>query len=246
MLTRQEAEAFAYVLMDYDPAVIPKGISENGGKPCEIVSMPHLRLGGQDRPANGFTMIGIKRLMNIYDAIQNALDNNIPGSFIETGVWRGGASIFAAKLLEGTDRKVYVCDSFEGLPPPDPKFPVDNGQQLHKEESLRVKLEQVQANFARFNLLTDKVVFVKGFFDKTLETVKDTFCCIRLDGDLYSSTWVALEQLYPQLSPGGFCIIDDWILNTAQAATKDYRAKHGIESPVVPIDGIGTYWIKDR
>ena len=51
------------------------------------------RLNGYDWPANAFTMIGLNRLNNIEDCIQTILKDNIAGDFIETGVWRGGATI---------------------------------------------------------------------------------------------------------------------------------------------------------
>jgi O-methyltransferase len=92
--------------------------------------------------------------------------------------------------------------------------------------------------------MSEQVVFVKGFFDKTLHTIDDTFCGIRLDGDLYSSTWVALTALYPRLSTNGYCIIDDWILHTARQAVYDYRDANNITCQMFDIDGIGSYWIK--
>ena len=42
------------------------------------------------------------------------------GDVIETGVWRGGTSIFMRGVMAAynqTNRKAFVCDSFAGLPP---------------------------------------------------------------------------------------------------------------------------------
>ena len=67
---------------------------------------------------------------------------------------------------------------------------------------------------------------------------------MRLDGDMYESTWQAIEALYPKLSPGGFCIIDDFGSHQSQAgrAVADYRRLHGIDEEIVDIDGFGAYW----
>jgi hypothetical protein len=77
------------------------------------------RIVGEDWPSIGITMIGQKRLVNIEWALRFVIANNIPGDFIECGVWRGGASIFAHAVLKAfniIDRHVWVADSFQGLP----------------------------------------------------------------------------------------------------------------------------------
>jgi hypothetical protein len=64
-------------------------------------------------------MIGQKRLVNIEWALRFVIANNIPGDFIECGVWRGGGSIFARAVLKVfniKNRHVWVVDSFQGLP----------------------------------------------------------------------------------------------------------------------------------
>src|SRR5712664_2037046 len=112
--------------------------------------------------------------------------------------------ILAANAID--DRKVYAVDSFEGLPPPH-LFPHDEGLNLDRITELAVPLEQVKANFARYGLLDEQVIFVKSLFQDQLAPLDaGPFALIRLDGDLYESTYVALESLYPKLSPGGFII----------------------------------------
>ncbi len=67
-------------------------------------------------------MIGIPRLNNLRYCVETALKDGVPGDLIETGVWRGGASIFMRGILKAygvTDRTVWVADSFAGLPPAD-------------------------------------------------------------------------------------------------------------------------------
>ena len=206
------------------------------------------RIRGRDVPAPGCgcTMIGQKRLENIVFLLEKALEEDIPGCYGEFGVWKGGASILAAHVLKGSGRKVYVADSFEGLPPAKPsKFPKDRGQMMHTINHLRVSLEEVQANFARYGLLDDNVIFLKGFFETTLPNLKDTFVVVRMDGDLYQSTWETLDNLYPQISPGGSIICDDYCLATAREACHDYREKHKITSEIHVIDDCGVWWRKD-
>jgi hypothetical protein len=83
-----------------------------------------------------------------------------------------------------------------------------------------------------------------GQFSDTLPTL-DTgpLALIRLDGDLYESTYVALENLYPKLSPGGFLIVDDYgVFEPCRRAVHDYRSRHEIAAPIHPIDRSGVWW----
>lgn len=94
-------------------------------------------------------------------------------------------------------------------------------------------------------MLDDNVVFLKGWFKDTLPGAPiDSLAIMRLDGDMYSSTMDALNSLYPRLSPGGFCIIDDYALAGCKAAVDDSRAGHNIRAEVVTIDWTGRSWRK--
>lgn len=127
------------------------------------------------------------------------------------------------------------------------QYKADKGIRLHRHARiLGVPQEHVKANFERYGLLDDQVRFLTGWFKDTLQDAPiDRISVLRLDGDLYESTIQALDALYPRLSPGGFCIVDDYhaIKACAQAVT-DYRDKHGVTDEIVEIDGTGVLWRK--
>jgi O-methyltransferase len=205
------------------------------------------REAGRVWPKYAHTMIGEKRLDNIRLCMERVLDDDVPGDFIETGVWRGGATIFMRAVLRAygiTERKVYVADSFEGLPPPDPDRPSDRGDRHHTFEQLRVSLDEVKRNFDRYGLLDDQVEFLKGWFSETLPRAPiDRLALMRLDGDMYQSTMDALVNLYPRLSVGGFVIVDDYgAIPACRRAVNDYREKLGIVDSLTNIDWTGVYW----
>jgi O-methyltransferase/8-demethyl-8-(2,3-dimethoxy-alpha-L-rhamnosyl)tetracenomycin-C 4'-O-methyltransferase len=212
---------------------------------------PELRSEGLDWPAVAHTMVGVHRLQNVRELAQRVIDEKIPGDFMETGVWRGGCCILMRGVLAASgikDRKVYAADSFAGLPPPNPElYPQDKGWNLHEHKELAISLEQVKDNFSRYGLLDEQVVFVKGLFNDTLPSLQaGPFSLIRLDGDLYESTYVALEALYPKLSPRGFVIIDDYkLILPCQQAVTDYRARMGITAPVHDVDWNAIWWQKE-
>lgn len=208
------------------------------------------RAEGRDRPGRAETMIGLERMKNVRECIEAVLRDAVPGDLIETGVWRGGATIFMRAVLKahGDDtRTVWVADSFHGLPPPNPHdYPADVGDRHHTATGLRVGVDAVKENFRRYGLLDDRVKFLEGWFKDTLPAAPiDRLAVLRLDGDMYESTMQALDALYPRLSPGGYCIIDDYALHGCRAAVDEYRERHGISEPLITIDWTGVYWRKE-
>ena len=194
-------------------------------------------------------MIGSRRLGNVESCVRSVLEDGIPGDFIETGVWKGGTTIFMRGMLRAygvTDRRVYVADSFEGVPPPNPaSYPADGGSPFHLWPGLAVDLPAVKENFARFGLLDDQVEFVKGWFRDTLPGLRGrTWAIVRLDGDLYESTMDALENLYDDLAVGGWLIVDDYEIDACRKAVTDFRAAKGVTDEIIQIDGSGVFWRK--
>ncbi len=211
---------------------------------------PSARSEGKDWPADAHTMIGLKRLDNLHACIETVIRDQIPGDFIETGVWRGGACIFVRAALNAyadQSRTVWAADSFEGLPRPDARYQQDEGD-LHwtANHTLAVSLDQVKANFSLYGLLDQRVRFMKGWFKDTLPTAPiRQLAILRLDGDMYSSTMDALVNLYPKLSHGGFAIIDDYgSTPPCRKAVTDFRDSNAITDPILPIDWGGVYWRK--
>ena len=205
---------------------------------------------GRDWPSMAHTMIGVKRLANLRMLAERVIQERIPGDLIETGVWRGGACILIRAVLHAydvTDRRVWVADSFEGVPAPDPhKYPADNGCDYHTFRELSVPLETVRSNIKKYGLLDDQIVFLKGWFKDTLPLAPiKRLALLRLDGDLYESTIVALTALYDKLSSGGYVIVDDYhVVPGCKRAIHDFLASRNIAPQIREIDGVGVYWQK--
>ena len=210
---------------------------------------PAVREVGGDWPTEALTMVGLRRLDNLQHCIVSVLKDRVPGDLIETGVWRGGCGILMRAVLEAfgdDERTVWLADSFQGLPEPSPnEYPQDAGD-VHWTLSsyIGVSLETVKQNFRQFELLDDRVKFLPGWFRDTLPAVPiERIAVLRLDGDMYESTHIALSALYPKVSPGGFVVIDDFgALSRCRQAVEDYRAEHNITDPLVAIDWTGVYW----
>ena len=208
-----------------------------------------LRELGRDWPTQAHSMIGNKRMGNLREIAEIVVECNIPGDFIETGVWRGGACILMRAVLKAygdTTRRVFVADSFCGLPAPNPEIVADAGDQHYTFSELFVSSDQVRANFAKYDLLDAQVCFLEGWFSDTLPTAPiEQIALLRLDGDMYESTMDALNALYDRVTPGGFIIVDDYgAVEGCQRAIREFRAARGIEDVMYDIDGYGAFWRK--
>jgi O-methyltransferase len=201
------------------------------------------------------SMLPLARLDNIRFCLTDVIKSGIPGDVIETGVWRGGATIFmraVLKVLNITDRTVWVADSFEGLPIPDEEqFPLE--ARIHKGSIIQngfrnfaASLEEVKTNFKSYDLLDDQVRFLKGWFKDTLPAAPiGSLALMRLDGDFYESTMDALCSLYDRLSIKGYVIIDDYGEDSwtyCRKATDDFRRHRRIDDPMISVDSKCHYW----
>ena len=198
-----------------------------------------LRSLGMDWPRYGLSMVGLSRLDDLQECVRSVVADGVAGDLIETGTWRGGASMLMRATLDtlGDDRTVWVADSFTG-------FREDlQSEDLAEVDFLAVSLEEVTDNFARLGL-TEGVEFLPGYFEDTLHKVANRRWAIcRLDGDSYGATQTCLETLYPNLSAGGYLIVDDYyVLEECRAAVDEFRAQHGIDDPIEQVDWTGARW----
>lgn len=189
------------------------------------------------------------------------------GDIVECGVWKGGMSIILAKLFP--DRKVYMCDSYEGFEPigvsPYSLPLADNpdgeayGKERHfpgkvwivnnKPESSVVSLEQVKENLKTFNLSEENgIVFVKGFVSKTL--AKDVcpigqIAVLRIDVDSFAATYEVLILLYDKVVQGGIVIFDDFLVDEARTAIHRFERERGLNFVFKPGHMVGCYITKE-
>lgn len=206
----------------------------------------------RDNTPRAHTLVSRTALDNVQECVAAALAERVEGDLMECGVWQGGVTILMRALLEAyadPDRQVWVADSFQGLPRPDPSVDVLDAALhtfLQAVGGLAVSLQTVQENFRRYDLLDERVRFLPGWFADTLPGAPiERLAVLRLDGDWYESTRTALECLYPRVSPGGFVIIDDYAeLFGAQRAVDEYRRNHKILSPLIQVDDQVHYWRK--
>jgi hypothetical protein len=125
-------------------------------------------------------------------------------------------------------------------------YPADAKSDYHTFSELAIPLETVRRNFEKYGLLDDQVVFLKGWFRDTLRSAPiERLAVLRLDGDLYESTMVALGALYDKVSTGGYVIVDDYhVVPGCKKAIQDFVSSRHLSPEIYEIDGVGVYWQK--
>ena len=204
-----------------------------------------------------FTMVPTESLTDLADLVRAILWCDIPGHFVECGVWRGGASFLMADFLRQAgirDRKVWLFDSFEGLPPPkeidgvNAREYAENTNSPDYLDNCRASLEEVRRNATELGL-APYTQFVEGWFDQTLPAHRNRIgpiAILRIDGDWYSSVRCCLDNLYDQVVDEGYVILDDYYTYEGCAiAVHEFlgarRLGHPIEGVVGRRDGVEDY-----
>ena len=181
--------------------------------------------------ARPYTMLTIEALYELYQAVGYLADIRIEGDLVECGAFMGGAVFAAAEwaqLCGMSDRRFFLYDTFCGFPVgTDPE--TDAFGNVVKMYSHPNFLPIARELIARSSWPPDRFVFVEGDVARTLtETRPDRIALLRLDTDVYASTRVELELLYPLLSPGGVLMIDDYgTFRGARRATDEFLARAG-------------------
>jgi hypothetical protein len=173
-----------------------------------------------------------------FDLARNVIDRGIPGDFVECGVFGGSqCAVMARAIMEHYRRNqwdrlkdfppkvVHLFDTFAGVPEPGPED-IEWIVSGHKIGQSICTLEAVQAHMKEWGIPDELLRYHVGLFSDTVRRLEypklSQIAVLRLDGDLYESTKVCLEYLYPLVSPGGWIIVDDFNLSGARKAFLDY------------------------
>jgi hypothetical protein len=207
------------------------------------------------------TMTSIERMYALYTATRYVIENQIPGDFVECGVWRGGSVMLIAHTLlrlGKTDRGLWLYDTFDGMPPPS----VEDVQEMSGRSASEILAEHeksgddpfwgiaprasVEANLLRTRYPIDRIRFIEGEVQTTIPShAPEQIALLRLDTDWYASTRHELQHLYPRVATGGLLIVDDYgYWRGARKATDEYLASLPIRPLLHRIDYTGRICVK--
>jgi len=200
-----------------------------------------------------YTMTTVERLYALWSSVGYVAQAGLPGDLVECGVWRGGSvMMMALELLRrgAADRRLWLYDTFAGLPMPDAAVDVDilgnraiDGWQaatLPDGQTYWAYADEadVRRNMALTGYPAEQLRFVPGMVEETLPaTAPERIALLRIDTDWYASYRHVLHALYDRVVPGGVVIFDDYgHFKGAKQAVDEFRAERGIVSPLLRVD----------
>ena len=221
----------------------------NDGIPVDIIDPYFIDL---FKKFHAFTFTSIEPMYSLYQSVKYIINNDIPGDFVECGVWKGGSAMLIAKILldaNVTDRKLYLYDTFEGMSEPTNKDVDFNGNTamnlLKDADKFEQKsiwcysaIDEVKENLYATNYPKENFIFIQGKVEDTIpQTIPSIISLLRLDTDWYESTYHELIHLYPLLSNKGILIIDDYgHWKGSREATDNYFKEHNIKMLLNRVD----------
>lgn len=202
-----------------------------------------------------YSLVGWRGLEHSFDAVKAVHDENVPGAIVELGVAQGGcAGLMAlADANTGKPRRIWLFDSYEGLPEPGERDFIEGKTGAHlrplPKGSCLGTVEQVsELLFDTLRQDRARITLVKGWFDQTVAPTKaqvGPIAVLRIDADWYESVKTCLEELYDQVSPGGKVIIDDYgSCYGAERAVDEFLTERRISTTLVPDGRGGVTWTK--
>lgn len=166
---------------------------------------------------------------------------DIPGCYVECGCAAGAQIIALAH--SAPNKTIYAFDSFEGIPLASNKdnqapgiayftndeqmsLPDPGKQILQSSGATVVNLQDFCSHILNSGVNGYNIIAVQGWFEETVQKASDKIgpiAILRLDGDLYNSTYVCLKYLFPEVIEGGIIIVDDFALPGCRQAVIDYQ-----------------------
>ena len=207
-----------------------------------------------------YTMTSIERMFALYKSIEYIVKNDIPGDFVECGVWRGGSAMLMALTLlkfKQANRKIYLFDTYEGM-----SAPTEDDVDIHRRKAsdqleatttekqnsiwCLATYDTVQQNVISTNYPADNFKLIKGMVEDTIPANNPgQLALLRLDTDWYASTKHELTHLFPLLAGKGVLIIDDYgHWQGARKAVDEYIAEKNIPILLNRVDYTGRVAIK--
>ncbi len=200
-----------------------------------------------------YTLTSQARMSMLWDAIEDVHKKDIPGCFVEAGVYKGGSSMLAAYAMKYFDmeRDIFMFDTFKGMTQPG-----ENDYKMNKEVSSNEYLKKWKDNqkethnewcYASYPEVLHNINGVGyPFFDmitgNVLKTVQKGMCSsiavLRIDVDFYDATKHMLDKFYDQVEDGGYIIFDDyWCWNGTHKAVNEFFDERAIPlSKLVTVD----------
>ena len=158
-----------------------------------------------------------KTTVYFYENLCEALfiTRNIPGDYVEIGVFHGRSLLTATKFIgkmtekgEMLDRNIYGLDTFHGFDYEESENSSDIiWHQTHivnpPDKQIEIIIERIAPKNIKFNLIINNII------SDELPSKIDQIAVAVIDVDLYEATEAALEKIHDRIALGGIIICED-------------------------------------
>lgn len=196
------------------------------------------------RQVKPLTMCSYARLLALHRAVLYVEKNQVLGDIVECGVARGGSAAMLALTRNDCSRRLWMFDTFAGLPEPSKENSDYTIGRLYTG-AYCASVEQVQSSFRKLGICGE-VMMVPGLFQDTLPRCgAQSIAVLHVDGDWYESVKATLENLYDRVSRGGIIQFDDyghWA--GARRAVDEFMRDRNIRASLRYIDFSGRQLLK--
>jgi O-methyltransferase len=188
------------------------------------------------------SIINDNQIKNLVSFLIKSIEENIEGDVTEFGCYVGESSKYLMKTLieMESEKKLYVYDSFEGLPPLS-KWEENTGW---KAGTLKSTEEILISNFEENNIPTP-IIHKDWFKDVPEDKLPEKISFAFLDGDFYDSIYDSLNKIFDRVSDGGYICFHDYQrfdLPGVRAAIEDTFKERGVEYTVIEVcEQLGVY-----
>jgi O-methyltransferase len=192
-----------------------------------------------------YSLSGPRVLEKLYRLALDVIERNVPGDFVECGVYNGGSAAAVSCALRDTQRHIWLYDSFQGLPPPatvdGPLARAYVGECAGTEETVREAMHVAGLNVKGYTIR-------KGWFTETFQLPRPrAVSFLHVDADWYDSVMLALETFYDLVADGGVIVLDDfghW--EGCREAFYDFVHRKGAKPLLERFGHTQAFWIKGR
>ncbi len=210
-----------------------KSKKDGGTKPAEIVLL------------DCYSMSGIRVLEKLYSLGRDVVTRNIPGDFVECGVCNGGSAAAIACSLRSTGRRVWLYDSFQGVPQPSE---IDGAYAANFSGAWVGRLENVKRAMQIARVPEDDCIIRAGWFKDTFRLpVPQSVAILHIDADWYDSVLLTLNTFYDRVAEGGIIVLDDfghW--EGCREAFYDFISQRHLKPLLERFGHTQVFWVKGR
>ena len=199
---------------------------------------------------SSYTVLSQERKEALYRCAKEVIQNKVRGDLVECGVFNGGSAGILCGVLQDlqADNRIWLFDSFEGLPNPT-KYDIDSHGTRGKKGLFSGSEQKVrELLFEKLKIKEKQVEIVKGWFEKTIPFYAPkikSISLLHIDGDFYESTKICLEYLFDKIERGGYLVVDDYgRWKGCKKAVDEFFKSCGIPLKLAESDYTGRYYKK--